>query len=127
MAQGRQFLHELDQAFAALADLPVEPTRLVVLVVGVVVAALGTAELVTGEQHRRALTEQQRRQHVADLALPHGIDRRVIGRPLDPAVPADVVAVAVLVVFAVRLVVLLVVGDDVVQREAVMRGHEIHR
>ena len=34
-------------------------------------------------------------------------------------------ALAVLVVLAVRLVVLLVVGDEVAEREAVVRGHEV--
>ena len=41
------------------------------------------------------------------------------------AVPREVVRVAVAVVFAVRFVVLVVVGDEIVQREAVVRGDEI--
>ena len=42
---------------------------LVVLAVGVVVALLRAAELVARQQHRRALRQEQRRQHVAHLAL----------------------------------------------------------
>ena len=40
--------------------------------------------------------------------------------PFDAAVPAQVVVLAVAVVFAVGLVVLVVVADEVVQREAVV-------
>ena len=49
----------------------------------------------------------------------------IVGRALDAAVPGLVVVVAVAVVLAVRLVVLVVVGDQVVQREAVVRGDEV--
>ena len=127
VAQRGQFLDEFDQPLAAFADVPVEPAGGVVLVVGVVVAALGPAELVPRQQHGRALAQQQRGQHVADLPLPQGVDGRVVRRPFDAAIPADVIAGPVLVVLAIRLVVLVVVGDGVVQREPVMRGDEIHR
>ncbi len=49
----------------------------------------------------------------------------VVGRPFDAAVPRQVVVVAVAVVLAVGLVVLLVVGNQVLQREAVVRGDEV--
>ena len=51
----------------------------------------------------------------------------VVGAALDAAVPAVVVVGAVAVVLAVGLVVLAVVGHQVVQREAVVRGDEVHR
>ena len=69
--------------------------------------------------------QQQRRQEVALLAGPQRQDLRVVGRALDAAVPGPVVALAVAVVLAVGLVVLLVVGDEVAQREAVVRGDEV--
>ena len=47
---------------------PVEPAELVVLAVGVVVAALRAADLVAGDEHRHALREQQDRSEVLDLA-----------------------------------------------------------
>src|SRR5690606_22229262 len=43
----------------------------------------------------------------------------------DAAVPAAVVVMAVAVVLEVRLVVLLVVGPEIGQRETVMRGDEV--
>ena len=51
----------------------------------------------------------------------------VVGLALDAAVPGAVVVGAVAVVLAVGLVVLVVVGDEVAQREAVMGGDEVDR
>ena len=55
------------------------------------------------------------------------VDRRVVGRALGAVVPRPVVGMAVLVVLAVGLVVLVVVGDEVGEGEAVMGGDEVHR
>ena len=51
----------------------------------------------------------------------------IVGRALDAAVPAAVVVGAVAVVLEVGLVVLLVVRDEVVEREAVVGGDEVDR
>src|SRR5205085_1966501 len=56
-----------------------------------------------------------------------GADGRVVGRALDAAVPAVVLRGAVAVRLAVGLVVLLVVTDQVPEREAVVAGHEVDR
>ena len=45
--------------------------------------------------------------------------------PFDATVPAVVVVGAILVVLAVGLVVFVVVGDEVTQREAVVGGDEV--
>ena len=104
---------------------PVQPADGVVLVVGVVVALLGAAHLVTGRQHGCALGQQQRGQHHALETVAGTVDVRIVGGAFHAGVPAVVVVVAVAVVLAVGLVVLLVVGDQVVQREAVVRGDEV--
>ena len=52
-------------------------------------------------------------------------DGRIISRTFDPAVPALVVVGAVLVVFLVGFVVLLVVGHEIPQREAVVGDDEV--
>jgi hypothetical protein len=57
---------------------PVDPAELVVLAVGVVVALLGVAELVAGEQQRDAFGEQQRGQQVAALAGAYGQSAREV-------------------------------------------------
>ena len=88
-------LGEGQQLLPVLRKIPVEPGDVAVLAIGVVVAVLGAAELVAGEQHRRALREQQRRQHVALLPLAQRDDRRVVGRALGAAIPGAVVGTAV--------------------------------
>ncbi len=86
---------------------------------------MGPPYLVPGEKHLHALGEEERGQEVALLAAPERHDGRVFGRPLHPAVPAQVVIVAVPVALAVGLVVLLVVADEVPEGEAVVAGDEV--
>src|SRR5687767_1573624 len=125
LAKPDQLLDEADQALCAVVVHPAQPGDLVVLAVGVVVAALAAAELVAGEDHRRALGEEQRRQHVLHLPLAQPAHRLVVGTPLGAVVPGAVVRMPVLVALAVRLIVLVVVGHEVHQREAVVRGNEV--
>ena len=61
------------------------------------------------------------------LAGAQGDDVRVVGRALGAAVPRPVVVGAVAVVLAVGLVVLVVVGDQVAQGEAVVHGDQVDR
>ncbi len=105
--------------------VPVVPRQLRVVTVGVVVARLRATQLVAAEEHRHALREEERGQQVALLAGAQREDGRVVGRPFHAAVPGSVVRLAVPVVVPVGAVVLAVVGDQVGQREAIVRGHEI--
>src|SRR5262249_5207726 len=71
MAKSDQSAYEVDQLAAFLVDrFPVEPGDLVVLAVGVVVAALRAGKLVARQKHRHALREQNSRQHIAHLLAP---------------------------------------------------------
>ena len=106
---------------------PVDPRDLVVLHVGVVVAALGPSALVTGRDHRDAGGQAERHHQVRGDATPQGDDLRVVRLALDPEVLGAVVVAPVAVVLAVGAVVLAHVGDRVAHREAVMGGHEVHR
>ncbi len=63
---------------------PVHPTRRVVLGVGVVVAPLRAGSLVAHQQHRHALREQHRGEHVALLA---GADFKIAGSSVSPSMP----------------------------------------
>ncbi len=65
--------------------VPVEPGDAIVLAIGVVVAALGHAELVAGQQHRRAGSEEHRGQH----GPPQPIPRRdwIAGSWVAPSTP----------------------------------------
>ena len=126
-AQLDEPLRERDEVELVLVEVPVDPRDLVVLAVAVVVAALGAPELVAVQEHRHALREQEGREHVALLAQSQGVDLLVLRRTLDAAVPGAVVALAVVAVLAVGVVVLLVVGHQVPQREAVVGGDEVDR
>src|SRR3546814_1537477 len=64
-----------------------------------------------------------RRRHTR-CALVTGVQTCALPISLVAAVPAEIVVASVPVVFAVRLVVLFVVADKVLQRETVMRGQE---
>ena len=125
--QLRQRLDETHLGAGARGQIPVHPADVVVLAVGVVVALLRPRHFVAGGDHRGALRQQQRRQQVAHLPLAQRRDRRIAGRPFGAGVRRSVVGRAVLVVLAVRLVVLVVVGDEIVQREAIVRGDEVDR
>src|SRR5581483_10055349 len=67
------------------------------------------------------------REEVARLAGAERADLRIVGRPFRTAVPRTVVVGAVVVPLAVRLVVLVVVRDEVAQSEPVVRGDEVDR
>ncbi|MND26782.1 hypothetical protein D3C80_172380 [compost metagenome] len=74
---------------------------------------LGAAEFVTGDDHRRALSQQQGGEKVAHLAQAQCADLGIVGGAFDPMVPGQVVIAAVFVVFVVVFVVLVVVRDQV--------------
>ena len=107
------------------SSLPVEPADLVVLTIGVVVAFLRASEFVARANHRGALREQEGREKVSHLSLAQRLDFRVFGWAFDAAVPRAIVRMAVAVVLAVRLVVLVVVGDEVAKGETIVGDDEI--
>src|SRR5207237_7240796 len=117
--------HHADKAPTPVADIPVDPADLGILAIGVVVALLGSRKLVAGEQHRCALRQQQSTKKIAPLTGAQRIDLLVVGRAFNAAVPRPVVGMAILVVLAVRLVVPLVVGDEIVESEPVMGSDEV--
>ncbi len=69
--------------------------------------------------------KKEGREKVSFLTLAGCDDFRIVGRSLDPHVPGVVVVGTVLIVFAVGFVVLLVVADQVFQREAIVCSDEI--
>ena len=110
-----------------LQQRPVQPGGDVVLTVGVVVAELGVAELVPGQEHGDAPAAHEQGEGAAHHPPAQGVDGRVGRGALRAAVPAVVVVCPVGVVPAVFQVVLLVVGEEVPQGEAVVAGDEVHR
>src|SRR6185295_356110 len=76
--------------------------------------------------HRQTQREHRHGQKVPHLPVSQLLYRRIIGWALDTPIPASVVVRAIPVVFAVRLVMLFVVRDEVIECEAVVTGHEVH-
>src|SRR6185437_782005 len=108
-------------AFAA-KTFPTDPADLVVLAIGVVVAALGVADLVAGQDQRQPLRQQQAGQLVFAQLSPQRDDRGIVGRAFVAAIVAVVVAGAVAIVLAIGLVVLFVVAEQIRESETVMHG-----
>ena len=127
VAQGDQTAREVVQRGCALVEVPVVPGELVVLAPAVVVALLRPLESRRRRGSSASPARSTGREEVALLPSPELAHLGVIGRPLDSAVPGAVVVGAVLVVLEVRLVVLLVIGDEVGEREAVVGGDEVDR
>src|SRR5262245_10039131 len=86
---------------------------------------LRAADFVAHEQHGRARGQQLDRAEVLALTIAKRLDRGVVGRSLYAAVSALIVVRPVSIAFAVGLVVLAVVRDEIVQREAVVTGDEV--
>ena len=111
-----------------LFDLPVQPADVAVLAIGIVVALLCAAEFVAGQKHRACLE----RAAAWPESCGSGARRSslISGSSVGPsatAVPRAVVGTAVLVVLTVRVVVLLIVRNGIVERKTVMCGDEVHR
>src|SRR5438876_4890257 len=116
---------ELEKLILLFITRPIEPADLVVLAISVVIPVLRPSPLIAAGQHRHALRKKKRRQEISALPFAQGIDLRVIRRPFCAAIPGLIIIVAVVVAVAVRLVVLFIVADQVVERETIVRGDEI--
>src|SRR5690606_14534547 len=91
----------------------------------IVIAVLGAADLVPHQDHGGSLRQEYGSDEVAAHLFAQLDDVRVITWTFNPAVPTQIVRMAVIVVFAIRFIVFVVVGNDIIQSETVMRGYEV--
>src|SRR5262249_15981719 len=98
---------------------------LVVLAVGIVVPPLAVPNLIAHQDHGDSQRHQRDRQEVLHLAVAQRFHAGVVGWAFHATVPAPIVIGPLPVCLAVGLVVLLVVGDEVVEGEAVVTRHEV--
>src|SRR5262249_19506327 len=80
---------------------------------------------VTHNKHRHTNREHcygQKVLHLPISELPHA---GIIGGTFDTTIPASIIVCSITVIFAVCFIVLVVIRDEVVQREAVMTSHKI--
>src|ERR1022692_3324323 len=110
LADFDQMLSEIAQAPTIAVDtFPVEPTDIVVLPIGVIVALLGPGEFVAREDHRRSTGQEEGSEHVSHLTQSKASYLGVVGRSFCSMIPGDIVRMAVAVAFSVRVIVLVVV------------------
>jgi hypothetical protein len=124
-AEGNHVTREAVQARVLVEQSPIEPIEFVVVTVRVVVAELRAAHLIAHQQHGHTLAGQQDGDGVFHLPLTQLVDRRIVGVPFPPVVPAVVVVGAIVVVLAVGLVVFGVVRHEIAKREPVVAGDEV--
>ena len=98
---------------------PIEPGGVIVLRIGIVVAALAAAKLVPGGQHDGATRGEQGRQQGLDVTAATCHCFRVAARALDTIVPRNIVVVPVAIVFAVGGIVFVFIGHEIVQAESI--------
>src|SRR5215470_7672135 len=120
-----QRAHKVTPLLLLLSMLPGEPGELVVLAIGIVIALLTMVEIIAGEEHRHALRQEQGRHKVAPLLPTQGLNSRVVRGAFHATVPTIVVIGPILIIFAICFVMLLVITDQVIKREAVVAGNKI--
>src|SRR6516165_4921117 len=105
---------------------PVEPTGLIVLAVRIIVAALRSPHFIAHHKHGQTKRKESDGQEILYLTVSKFFNRRVIGWPFGSTVPTLIVVCAVAVAFSVRLVVLLIVRNKVVERKSIMTCHKVY-
>src|SRR6267143_651796 len=116
---------EAEQLCFPFHAFPVHPAHGIVVTITVIIATLRPRDFVAHEQHGYSAAEEKEGRCVLHLPTTKSIHAGVISFSLPPAVPAIIIVGAVVVPFAVRLVVLAVVRNHVAKSESVVAGDEI--
>src|SRR5436190_2202108 len=92
----------------------------------VVVTVLRSPNFIAHKNHGHAEGKKSYRQKIFNLPIAQLLDCWVVARAFDAAIPAAIVVCSILVVVVVGLIVFFVVGNQVIEREAIMTSDEIH-
>src|SRR5262245_55196059 len=111
--------------FLAAERRPIHPASRIVLTIGVVVATLAVADLVSRQQQRHALRQHEAEQEIAPQLASQLEDLGIVRRSLHPAIRAVILLRVVAIVLAVCLVVLALVAHEIGEREAIVDRDEI--
>src|SRR5256884_6494301 len=106
---------------------PVQPADGVILAVRVIVTSLGPTKFVSAQQHRDATRNKECEEKILDQAISQGFDIGGIAWAFNSAIVAVIGIGAVPPVLAVFLIVLLSIGNQIIQCESVMTGDKIDR
>ena len=107
---------------AAIIACPVHAN---ILCIGIVIAVLAVRQFAGHRQHRGAAGQQQGGQQVALVPQSGRIDIAVRCCALHTMVPAMIGAGAIAVLLAIGLIMLVLEGGEVGERETIMRGDEV--
>src|SRR5215216_8033161 len=92
-----QLSRELKKLILLFVTLPIKPTDVVVLTIGVVIAVLCPTPFISAAEHRHALGKKQCREKIAALPVAQGVNLWLVGRTFDAAIPRVIIIVAVAV------------------------------
>src|SRR5262245_66023985 len=112
LTQLRELADEIGHVVLAAERGPVDPAGLIILAIGVVVAALAVGAFVAGEQKRHALRQQQAGELIAAQPAPQREDVGIVRRSLGAAVGAQVVVGAVACGLGIGFVVIVLVAEE---------------
>ena len=116
---------ESDYFLVFLRQPPVVPRCFVVLAVGVVVPLLRSSEFVPSQKKRYSPRNEESGYEVLDLAESRSLDLWIVRLSLRTVIIAVVLVRAVPSPLAVGFIMLFVIAHEVVEREAVVAGHEV--
>lgn len=91
--------------------IPLKPVVFIILRPGVIIAETGMAVLVAHQEHGDAKGEHEGKMEIAQLSLPEAKDIPSGSCPLFSAIPTLIVIGSVSILFSVRQIMFLLVGD----------------
>ena len=93
--------------------------------VRVIIAVARVAVFVAHEEHWDSLRNEKGEEKVAHLPFAERGNRRVIGRSFMTAIPTVILVIAIVILFAISVVVLVLIGDEVAEGKPIVGGDEI--
>src|SRR6476660_3641261 len=88
--------------------------------------ALCSSRFVAHQEHRHAHRKHRHGQKVLHLSVSELFHFGIISRTFNSAVPTPVIVRTIPVIFAVGFIMLLIIANEIVQREPVMTRYKIH-
>ena len=124
-AKGNQQTGETQHIFVLVSKFPVNPANLIVLAIGIIIAFLGSVELISTQNHRHSLTQEQSCHVIFHMLKALEIDHLIVAGTFMTKIHRIIVILSVAVVLAVILIMLLIVGDQVIQGKTIMGSDKV--
>lgn len=111
--------------FVLLQQAPVKPAYLVILAVRIIVSALTSAKFIAAQQHWNPARDEEGQDERLDEPVPHSLHSRIVAWPFHSAIVTVIGIASVTVVLAIFVVMLLLVADQIIKCEPIMRSYEV--